>query len=218
MSLVAGVLAIQASIFGYPAVAIQLILTAAILDGLDGTLARRFGSHSEMGAHLDALADLVAFGVAPAVALTLAHQSQTSPWVAPAAVVFCVAGAHRLARHNVEGRGDSYSGLPITAAGAFMAALNAPFLGLDSLQMTLIALALALLMVSRIPYHAGQGERQRLALLAAPALALIWADWLLAVGAFLLFYAAYTLSGILPNLRDRSRTGVTALRARSGGR
>lgn len=78
-----------------------LIIAAAVLDALDGAVARLLKATSELGAQLDSLSDFLAFGVAPSVVLYMwvLHDAGKLGWIA--AMVFVVAAALRLARFNV---------------------------------------------------------------------------------------------------------------------
>ena len=81
--------------------AVLFILVAAVLDGLDGRLARLLKGTSRFGAELDLLADFVSFGVAPAMVLYIfgLHEITSIGWIV--ALVFAMACALRLARFNV---------------------------------------------------------------------------------------------------------------------
>lgn len=109
------------------------IFAAAVIDFLDGFVARLFKATSEMGKQLDSLADVVSFGVAPAMILyqllriSFAKQDNgldvSFVWLLPA-FLFAGAGAWRLARFNIDtGQTTSFKGLPIPAAGLFVASL-----------------------------------------------------------------------------------------------
>ena len=106
--------------------AAPLIGWAFVLDMLDGRIARLTGTTSEFGGELDSLADVISFGVAPAL-LAYAWAFGTVPragWLA--AFLFVVCGALRLARFNVQRHTiDSryFVGLPIPAAAGQVAAL-----------------------------------------------------------------------------------------------
>ena len=106
--------------------AAPLIFWAILLDVLDGRIARMTGTTSEFGAELDSLADVVSFGVAPAL-LAYSWGFATLPrvgWLV--AFLFIVCGALRLARFNVQKSsvdGRYFVGLPIPAAAAPVAAL-----------------------------------------------------------------------------------------------
>jgi len=123
-SLFAGFLAIVFAIEGRFMAAAWAILVSLILDGLDGRVARMTHSTSSFGEQYDSLADLVAFGVAPAVLVYLwvLKPLQQFGWVA--AFLFVVCGALRLARFNVQtGTMDPryFNGLPIPAAAMVVA-------------------------------------------------------------------------------------------------
>ena len=99
--------------------AAAVIVIAGLLDGLDGKVARATGSTSKFGVEFDSLADLVSFGVAPAVLIYIwaLQPYGRIGWVAAFLLVAC--GALRLARFNVQsGTADSkwFTGLPIPAA------------------------------------------------------------------------------------------------------
>ena len=81
--------------------AVIAVIVAAILDGLDGRIARVLRGTSRFGAELDSLADFVDFGVAPALILYFwgLHEMKSFGWFA--ALVFAIAAALRLARFNV---------------------------------------------------------------------------------------------------------------------
>jgi CDP-diacylglycerol--serine O-phosphatidyltransferase len=86
---------------------VQLILVAALLDGLDGRLARILKSDSKLGAELDSLVDFVNFGVAPAFVLYFwALQAMPSEgWIA--VLIFVICCVLRLARFNVNSKADA---------------------------------------------------------------------------------------------------------------
>ena len=97
-----------------------LILLSAVLDLLDGWVARMTRTESYFGAQYDSLADLVAFGVAPAVLIyTRLSDMENQVTAEVIATVFVICGALRLARFNVQKTGaekKSFTGLPIPAA------------------------------------------------------------------------------------------------------
>jgi CDP-diacylglycerol--serine O-phosphatidyltransferase len=132
----------------YPQYSVVFILLAAMADGLDGFLARKFGG-SPLGANLDSLADLISFGAAPAFLAITAFHLPPRFWLL--GIFFLLCGALRLARFNVaNGGGDAFfEGLPIPAAGIALSA--SVLLGRPALS-TALMLFLALLMVSSISY------------------------------------------------------------------
>lgn len=100
------------------------ILVAGVLDSLDGRIARLTGTESEFGKEFDSLADMVTFGVAPALAAYLwgLIELRRAGWLVP--LFYVVATATRLARFNVQtGRIDSrwFAGLPSPAAAGAVA-------------------------------------------------------------------------------------------------
>ena len=106
---------------------------AAVVDFLDGFVARLFKASSEMGKQLDSLADLVSFGVAPGMIiyqfLRLSFAQQEGGldvsllWLFPAFVLPCAA-AWRLARFNLDTEQSySFKGMPVPAVGIFVASL-----------------------------------------------------------------------------------------------
>ncbi len=107
----------------YMAAAVAILL-ALVFDYLDGGVARMTGATSELGIQLDSLADLVSFGVAPAL---LAYVFAVKPfgWIGGlAAFAFTACGAFRLARFNLQTRSLDkrfFVGLPIPAAAAVVA-------------------------------------------------------------------------------------------------
>ena len=105
-----------------PLVATILVLVAAVLDGIDGALARRRGGDLTFGAQLDSLADLLCFCVVPAVAL---YHVGAPNAVAGAIVagVFLLAGAWRLARFTLLQRRGYFVGLPTPVAGILVMVL-----------------------------------------------------------------------------------------------
>jgi CDP-diacylglycerol--serine O-phosphatidyltransferase len=138
------------------------ILFACLFDILDGKVARLTGSHSRFGLEYDSLADLVAFGVAPAVLVYLwaLEPFGRLGWVA--AFLFVACGALRLARFNVQADSVSkknFIGLPIPGAALMIATTVLFFYRMGGsgptkhfLLLTLTYL-LGFLMVSNIPFN-----------------------------------------------------------------
>jgi len=148
--------------------AVWLILAAVVFDSLDGRLARMGGRTSLFGAEFDSLADVVSFGVAPAlmVFFLVLTPSEEYPWFRElgwiVAFVYLLCGAVRLARFNVitnpllhraetESNKD-FLGLPIPAAAGTVATLVLLLLNLAAnareLRQLTIALPLLLMLVS----------------------------------------------------------------------
>jgi CDP-diacylglycerol--serine O-phosphatidyltransferase len=158
----AGITSIRFSVTGDFGLAVALQGIATLLDGLDGRVARALRSESLLGAELDSLADIVNFGVAPAMLLYFFCLSDLPVLGWGAALAYVMACALRLARFNVDDRlnpaGDPswFTGVP-SPAGA-MLALAPVFLmqGWPDLHVPPVLAALwligtGLLMVSGIP-------------------------------------------------------------------
>lgn len=206
-----------------PVFAINLIFIAAILDTFDGMIARLTHTQSLFGLNLDSLADVVSFGVAPAV-LVYASISEPYHLVAKATCgLYAVCGALRLARFNVQAQREekkSFLGLPIPGAALvglsiFWALHNhADAVGwiTTAKVMPVVMVTLAYLMVSKFQYYGIKSLRlsQHLpfeilvSIVVVIALLMALKDHidLIACGFFLL----YMLSGPLLSLK-RGRLG-----------
>jgi CDP-diacylglycerol---serine O-phosphatidyltransferase len=99
LAICAGMTSIKFALDGRPHIALALIGAAAILDGIDGGIARALDAQSRMGAEIDSLADAVNFGVAPALVIYVTLLP-TSPvgWIFVLLYAVCV--VLRLARFN----------------------------------------------------------------------------------------------------------------------
>lgn len=161
-SLTAGFLAVLLAPSNLGLVA-ALVGSAALLDALDGAAARRGAGCSDFGTTLDSLADLVSFGVAPALALYLA---QLHRWPVVGFVIcvgFLLAGAWRLARFPLVKHATTFVGLPIPPAGVILVLLA---VWTPPIAVTLLlALVLSGLMISKVPFptlpNAANGTRSR---------------------------------------------------------
>src|ERR1051325_5973813 len=112
LALCTGATAIRFALSGHWQAAVVAIVIAAVLDTLDGRIARLLGLDSKFGAQLDSLADLVSFGIAPAVLVymwTLYHGGGAG-WTI--ALVFCACCAIRLARFNIQAEERDEDGAP----------------------------------------------------------------------------------------------------------
>src|ERR1700741_208701 len=97
LALCAGLTAIRLAVEGKLDIALGAIVFAAVLDGIDGRIARLLKGTSRFGAELDSLADFVNFGVAPGVTLYFwhLHEAKSVGWIG--AMVFAIAAGLRLA-------------------------------------------------------------------------------------------------------------------------
>ena len=168
LAICAGLTAIRLSTEGRMELAVAAIVFAAVLDGLDGRVARMIKGQSKFGAELDSLADFVNFGVAPGLILYFwqLHDLNNGGWIA--SMVFAISGGLRLARFNATMddpnkpafAANYFTGVP-APAGAILVLLPIylAFLGMPTPPATLTALytlLIAFLMVSRLPVFSGK--------------------------------------------------------------
>jgi CDP-diacylglycerol---serine O-phosphatidyltransferase len=170
LALCAGLTGIRMAFENRYGLALAAIVFAAILDGIDGRLARLLKGTSRFGAELDSLADFVNFGVAPALILYFwgLHDLKSAGWIA--AMAFAICAGLRLARFNVMiddpdrpvWAGNFFVGIPAPAGAIIvLLPLYAAFLGLPrsaflTWAMLVYTLAIAALMVSRLPVISGK--------------------------------------------------------------
>ncbi len=176
--------------------AVVMVLIAAFLDGIDGRLARLLKATSKFGAQMDSLADIVNFGVAPALVLYafLLDRAGSPGWIA--ALLFAIACGMRLARFNVLDQADDqptwqseyFVGVPAPAGALLvMLPLYLSFLGLPQTKEVALAAAaftvlVAFLLVSRLPVYSGKslklpGDRVLLIILAVVLYFLLLASY-----------------------------------------
>jgi len=170
LALCAGLTAIRFAVEGKLDIALGAIVFAAALDGVDGRIARLIKGTSRFGAELDSLADFVNFGVAPGLILYFwdLHELKSAGWIA--AMVFAICCGLRLARFNVMiddpnrpvWAGNFFVGVP-APAGAIIVLLPIylEFLGVPKTAVVsplafVYTLAIAFLMVSRLPVFSGK--------------------------------------------------------------
>ena len=174
LSLCAGLTAIRMAIEQRYEMAIALVVIAAMLDGVDGRLARALKAQSKFGAELDSLADFVNFGVAPAVIVFIWGLTPLKGFGWIAVLVFALAMGLRLARFNAmidvekpKWQSNYFTGMPAPAGAiTVLLPLYVDGLGLFDVQqwpvlVSLYVLAMAFLLVSTIPTFSGKlmGER-----------------------------------------------------------
>jgi CDP-diacylglycerol--serine O-phosphatidyltransferase len=208
-NLFCGFYSIVATVRGRFEIAALLILVAALLDALDGRVARATGTSSDFGREFDSLSDSVSFGVAPALMVQAwaLEPFQRVGWLA--AFLFLTCGVVRLARFNIQtGTTDKryFIGLPIPAAAFTLAAwvILLPA-GLEARWMEVgvlgFVVALSLLMVSRLRFRSFKGFdfKGRLPSIAVVAVALAFVGVASHPPVVLLILGlAYVISGLLP--------------------
>jgi len=217
LSLCAGLTAIRMAIEQRFDMAVALVVIAALLDGVDGRLARALKAQSKFGAELDSLADFVNFGVAPAVVVFiwgLGGLPRGFGWIV--ALIFAMAMGLRLARFNSlidvekpKWQSNYFTGMP-APAGAITVLLPLYLDGLGIVDarglpwlVAVYTLVMAVLLVSTIPTFSGKllGERISgdyvlpifVGVVAAVALLLTYPYAMLALGT-ILYLAAIPLS------------------------
>jgi CDP-diacylglycerol--serine O-phosphatidyltransferase len=193
---------------------------AAVVDFLDGFLARLLKQASPLGRELDSLADVVSFGVAPGMIiyqfLRMSFMRQEDGadismiWLLPALVLPCAA-AYRLAVFNLDTtQSKSFKGVPVPAVGLTVASFPLIYwtnsggwvigLLLNKWILYLVVLFLSAAMVSRVPMLSGKiGGKQdpqtipRIALLLISIVSIAFLRWL-AVPVIFLFYIILSLA------------------------
>ncbi|MGL4494284.1 MAG: CDP-diacylglycerol--serine O-phosphatidyltransferase [Beijerinckiaceae bacterium] len=170
LAICSGLTAVRLSAEGRLDWAVGAVVIAAILDALDGRVARMLKGTSKFGAELDSLCDFVNFGVVPALMLYFFsfHSFGNVGWIV--GLIFAIACALRLARFNVmlddpnkpAFTKDFFTGIP-APAGALCAMLPIylniigldRFRGMAAIEMIFV-LFIAAMMVSRVPTYAGK--------------------------------------------------------------
>lgn len=223
LALCLGMTAIRLAMEGSIEWSVSAIAGAAVLDGLDGRIARALKGTSRFGAELDSLADFIDFGVAPALVLYVAdlHSAKSLGWVA--SLLFAMACALRLARFNVmlddpnapAWRNTFFVGMP-APAGAIVGllpiylryglALGAPTPPIAVLE-SVYVLAVAILMASRVPHFSGKSigriPREHLAVFLVAAAAGLLVIFVLPLQALIVVTLAYLASIPFAVLRYR---------------
>lgn len=152
-NLSSGVLTIIFAVQEKLPIAILFFVLAMFFDTIDGRLARYLNATSDFGKELDSLADLVSFGIAPAIILYLSidyHKSTAGilEYIVP--VVFAVCGALRLARYNILNIKDHFVGMPIPVAAGLLLISIAAFKHISYWYIVFSAFLLSYLMVSKV--------------------------------------------------------------------
>lgn len=171
-ALFCGFYGIVASINGQFETAAIAIFVAMVLDGVDGRVARLTNTESDFGAEFDSLADMVSFGLAPALIVYLWTLSNLGKMGWLVSFIYVACAALRLARFNTQASHSDkryFQGLASPAAAAVVAGLiwNGEFVkeyvSLPTLQYLALAVTLfaGLLMVSNVRYHSFKGVNWR---------------------------------------------------------
>jgi CDP-diacylglycerol---serine O-phosphatidyltransferase len=210
LALCSGLTAVRFALQDRWEIAVGAVLMAMLFDALDGRIARLMGATSELGAQLDSLSDVIAFGVAPAVMIYLWTLSNAGGIGWAACLVYAACCALRLARFNTALGEENpaplasryFVGVPAPAAAALAVlpislsfVLGDTWLRSDALN-ALTLLGVAMLMVSRVPTFSAKKLKlrapQRLFALVGLVLfiALLISETWVTVSLFTLFYLA----------------------------
>ncbi len=171
-ALFCGFYAIVSSINGKFEIAAIAIFIAMLLDGIDGRVARLTNTESDFGAEFDSLADMVSFGLAPALIVYLWALSSFGKMGWLVSFIYVACAALRLARFNTQATHSDkryFQGLASPSAAAVVAGLiwngetlreylSEPTLQIIALITTLLA---GILMVSNVRYHSFKGVNWR---------------------------------------------------------
>ena len=187
LAICAGLTGIRLAFEGRYELAVAMVLLAAFLDGIDGRVARLMKATSKFGAQMDSLADIVNFGVAPALVVYVfaLDQAHSMGWIA--ALLYAIAAGLRLARFNVmedrnikaDWQSEFFVGVP-APMGAMMVLLPVylGFLGLEATPVFVYVsvaytLLIGYLLVSRLPVWSGKSSRIRRDLMLPIMLAVV---------------------------------------------
>lgn len=187
LAICAGLSGVRLAFEGRFELAVAMVLLAAFLDGVDGRLARMMKATSKFGAQMDSLADIVNFGVAPALVVYayLLDQARSLGWIA--ALIYVIAAGLRLARFNVmiereikaPWQNEFFVGVP-APMGAMLVLLPVylGFLGVEpSKTFAYFAAAYTVLigyfLISRLPVWSGKSESRIRRDLVLPAILIV---------------------------------------------
>lgn len=184
LAICAGLTGIRLAFENRYELAVAMVLVAAFLDGIDGRVARLMKATSKFGAQMDSLADIVNFGVAPALVVYVyaLDEARSLGWIA--ALIYAIAAGLRLARFNVMSERENrapwqseyFVGVP-APAGAMLVLLPVylGFLGLSTDRTFAFfssgyTILIAFLLISRLPVWSGKSESRMRRDLVLPAM------------------------------------------------
>ena len=237
MALCAGMTAIRMAIEQRYDLAVAAIVLAAVLDAIDGRVARLLKASSRFGAELDSLADIINFGAAPAIiiyAWALGGRS-TAGWII--VLIFAVCAALRLARFNVAldsadqpaWKSNYFVGVPAPAGALLLLLpLYVENLGLMKTHwlwpvILVYTLLISLLMVSSVPTYSGKSAGKRVAreyVLPVFLFAALFVASLLSYPYVVLTLGSLLYLAVIPisflSYRRRERQAETTAKAQNG--
>ena len=220
-SIFVGVISIVEASKGHFVLASWLILLALIFDGLDGRIARMTNTTSQFGVEFDSLADIISFGIAPAMILYFFIGHEFGRFGILVSALYVIFGAIRLARFNIStAKTDPnvFIGLPIPTAAIFISMWILLFhkyaLEDYSIVLLFLALGVAILMVSNFRYPSFKKVKlDKPMVFKTMIIAVILASllYLFSAEGFALIILGYVLYGPLRALRtlNSRRFGTT---------
>lgn len=187
LAICAGLSGVRLAFEGRFELAVAMVLLAAFLDGVDGRLARMMKATSKFGAQMDSLADIVNFGVAPALVVYayLLDQARSLGWIA--ALIYVIAAGLRLARFNVmierevkaPWQNEFFVGVP-APMGAMLVLLPVylGFIGVEpgktfAYISAAYTVLIAYFLISRLPVWSGKSESRIRRDLVLPAILIV---------------------------------------------
>lgn len=217
-NVVCGFLSLLSSFEHNVTAACWFVVLAAFLDVLDGKVARLSGTTSRFGVELDSLADLLSFGVAPAMIVYSIKLSALGKWGWIISIVYIMAASYRLARYNLLAESEEkkdFLGLPVPAAAltlvSFVILCYDAFGELEYSEYLVSMIVLfAFLMVSQVHYESlpdrfdNRPARIRLAIMIVAAIAVLFRPRLLLFPVC----ASYILLGMVRELYRLMNLGV----------
>ncbi|UIP95468.1 CDP-diacylglycerol--serine O-phosphatidyltransferase [Acinetobacter johnsonii] len=217
-ALLSGFYSIIASMNGNFQQAIYAIFLAALLDGLDGRVARAIGAQSAFGEQYDSLSDLLAFGVAPAILMYSWSLDSLGRIGLACCFVYTAGAAFRLARFNVQiGVVDKRYFIGVASPLAAIIIISLVWVGLDFPEIfdirergiqvisAAVIVSVGLLMISNIKYYSFKTvDRKRVPFFVLPIAVFIFAamTYNIPVG-ILVISLIYALSGFVTTFLAR---------------
>ncbi|MEB2846216.1 CDP-diacylglycerol--serine O-phosphatidyltransferase [Rhizobiales bacterium RZME27] len=172
LAICAGLTGIRLAFEGRFELAVGMVLLAAFLDGIDGRIARLLKATSRFGVQMDSLADIINFGVAPALVLYayVLDGARSLGWIA--ALIYAIAAGLRLARFNVmeersvkaAWQSEFFVGVPapmgamLVLLPVYLGFLGVPLEGWVAYAASAYTVLMGYLLVSRLPIWSGKSE------------------------------------------------------------
>jgi CDP-diacylglycerol--serine O-phosphatidyltransferase len=172
LAICAGLTGIRLAFEGRFELAVGMVLLAAFLDGIDGRIARLLKATSKFGVQMDSLADIINFGVAPALVLYayVLDGARSLGWIA--ALIYAIAAGLRLARFNVmeerqvkaPWQSEFFVGVPapmgamLVLLPVYLGFLGIPLEGWVAYAASAYTVLMGYLLVSRLPIWSGKSE------------------------------------------------------------